>query len=158
VGEFDATNQQAVKDGLKLVWFDCYGTTDDQRYIAVWWPNPEMLAGNCDGIGEDVTQIQQRFVTEAVFTTGGLSYIALFGGQGRPGVSADWYAPLLQITPPPKWSTADLFPQFGMSSFPAQTQAHRMPVIAPEALRSRPTGRMTPPTRALTQGVAGVLG
>ncbi len=59
--QFYDTNQQATTNGQKLQWFDCYGVPGDERYIATWWPDPEMLAWNCDGIGEDGPTMQQRF-------------------------------------------------------------------------------------------------
>lgn len=59
--EFSDMNQQATTNGQRLRWFDCYGTPGDERYIAVWWPNPDMLAWNCDGVGEDGPTMQQRF-------------------------------------------------------------------------------------------------
>ena len=59
--DFATMNQQATANGQKLVWFDCYGTPGDERYIATWWPDPELLAWNCDGIGEDGPTMQQRF-------------------------------------------------------------------------------------------------
>lgn len=59
--EFSALNGQQLGNGQKLMWFDCYGTPGDERYIAVWWPDPEMMAWNCDGVGESTEQAQQRF-------------------------------------------------------------------------------------------------
>jgi hypothetical protein len=59
--EFRAQNQQAHKDGLKLVWMDSYGTPSDTRYIATWWPNPELEAWSCDAVDEDLATLQQRF-------------------------------------------------------------------------------------------------
>jgi CubicO group peptidase (beta-lactamase class C family) len=59
--EFTALNQQQTSAGNKLVWFDCYGTSGKECYIAVWWPDPEMMAWNCDGVGESGTAAQQRF-------------------------------------------------------------------------------------------------
>jgi CubicO group peptidase (beta-lactamase class C family) len=89
--------------------------------------------------------------TEAVFTTGGLSYIAMLGDQNRPGVDVDWLQPLTELTPPPEWASADLFPQFGMTSFAAQSHVLQPPPVDVELLRKRPTGRMTPPLRRPSQ-------
>ena len=89
--------------------------------------------------------------TQVVFTTGGLSYIAMLGDQTRPGVNVEWLQPLTQITPPPDWASADLFPQFGMSSFAAQSHVLQLPPVDAESLRKRPTGRMTPPLRRPSQ-------
>lgn len=59
--EFSALNGQNAGNAQKLMWFDCYGASGEERYIAVWWPDPEMMAWNCDGVGESTTQAQQRF-------------------------------------------------------------------------------------------------
>ena len=106
--EFTAMNQQATKDNQKLVWFDCYGTPGDERYIAVWWPNPEMLGWNCDGVGETLDVMQQRFdgitetwahVAQAVDTPSGnattLYYDGLIGAtQVRFGITSAEYQAL----------------------------------------------------------------
>jgi CubicO group peptidase (beta-lactamase class C family) len=64
--QFTATNNvlitpNAQLQNQKLVWFDSYGTPDDPRFIAVWWPNPGLLAWNCDGVNESQVPAQQRF-------------------------------------------------------------------------------------------------
>lgn len=59
--QFNTLNQEQTSAGNKLVWFDCYGDAGNDLYIAVWWPNPEMMAWNCDGLGEAGTNAQLRF-------------------------------------------------------------------------------------------------
>jgi len=59
--DFASKNSAALTSLQKLGWFDCYGTPSDERYIAVWLPDPEMMAWNCDGIGESQTLAKQRF-------------------------------------------------------------------------------------------------
>ncbi len=58
--QFADQNKDATVTGWKLVWFDCYGSPWDERYVAAWWDNSEMLAWNCDGIGETPSLMQQR--------------------------------------------------------------------------------------------------
>jgi CubicO group peptidase (beta-lactamase class C family) len=59
--EFTALNQKQITAGQKLLWFDCYGSSGDETYIAVWWPDPEMMAWNCDGVGESKTLAHERY-------------------------------------------------------------------------------------------------
>jgi CubicO group peptidase (beta-lactamase class C family) len=59
--EFTALNEKQIAAGQKLLWFDCYGSSGDECYIAVWWPDPEMMAWNCDGVGESKTLAHQRY-------------------------------------------------------------------------------------------------
>jgi CubicO group peptidase (beta-lactamase class C family) len=82
--------------------------------------------------------------TEAIFAIDGLSYIFMLGNNNRPGVKVKWYPPLAEIQPPPDWETADLFPQFGMPSFPPQARQSRQPSLSPERLESMPTSRLSP--------------
>jgi Beta-lactamase/Bacterial tandem repeat domain 1 len=64
--QFTALNNQlatpnAELQSQKLVWFDSYGTPEDPRFIAIWWPNTDLLAWNCDGVNEGAATAQQRF-------------------------------------------------------------------------------------------------
>jgi CubicO group peptidase (beta-lactamase class C family) len=59
--EFRALNAQGNLDGLRLVWMDSFGTSDDIRYAAIWAPNPEAIAWNCDAVNEGSPAFQDRF-------------------------------------------------------------------------------------------------
>lgn len=59
--EFDDKNEQALANGNILIWADAYGTPQDTRYVAIWGPNTESAAWNCQAIDEDLSLMQQRF-------------------------------------------------------------------------------------------------
>lgn len=54
-----------------------------------------------------------------IVTTGGLSYIIAINGNTLEGVTTDWYEPVRKIAQAQNWGTTDLFPAFGLASFPA---------------------------------------
>lgn len=81
-------NVQAWKDGNILRWADAYGTPDDTRYMAVWQPNTEKAAWNCDAVNDDVKTMQARF--DALVAGGGRpQHIAVTPSQGFLGVFVD---------------------------------------------------------------------
>jgi CubicO group peptidase (beta-lactamase class C family) len=81
-------NQQAWKDGNILKWADAYGTPDDTRYMAVWQPNTDNAAWNCDGVNDDVQTMQQRF--NALVSGGGRAqHVAITPSQGFLQVFVD---------------------------------------------------------------------
>jgi CubicO group peptidase (beta-lactamase class C family) len=110
--QFSTINNQLITQneqllGQKLVWFDCYGTPDDPRFIAIWWPNTDLLAWNCDGVNESAVPAQQRF----------------------DGVAATW-ARLAQCVPAPNGTTTSFYTDdwvggwvasFGLSASEYQT-------------------------------------
>ena len=75
-GEFTAQNQEATKSGLILRYADAYGDSGNLVYVAVWVPNTDNLAWNCDGIDDDPGTVQGRFN-------------ALTSGFARPTLSAE---------------------------------------------------------------------
>lgn len=89
-------NAQAWKDGNILSWADAYGTPDDTRYMAVWQPNTDKAAWNCDALNDSVQTMQARF--DALVAGGGRpQHIAITPAQGFLGVFVDtdiggWYA------------------------------------------------------------------
>jgi CubicO group peptidase (beta-lactamase class C family) len=74
--EFAAQNQAAIKNGLILRYSDGYGDPGNPIYVAVWVPNTDDLAWNCDGTDDDPTTVQARFN-------------ALTSGFARPTFSAE---------------------------------------------------------------------
>jgi CubicO group peptidase (beta-lactamase class C family) len=81
-------NQQAWNEGRILRWADAYGTPNDTRYMAVWQPNTDMAAWNCDAIKDDAKTMQQRF--DALISGGGRpQHLALTPAQGFLGVFVD---------------------------------------------------------------------
>ncbi len=104
---FAALQAEMMSQNQKLVWFDCYGTPNDPRFIAVWWPNTELLAWNCDGVNENAARAQQRF----------------------DGLSSTW-ARVAQCVPAPDGTTTSLYTDdwvgswvanFGLSAAEYQT-------------------------------------
>ena len=68
--QFTALNNQLATPNAqllsqKLVWYDSYGTPEDPRFIAIWWPNTDLLAWNCDGVNEGAAMRNQRTSTAA---------------------------------------------------------------------------------------------
>jgi CubicO group peptidase (beta-lactamase class C family) len=81
-------NRQAWKDGNILRWADAYGTPDDTRYMAVWQPNTDKAAWNCDALNDSVQTMQARF--DALVAGGGRpQHIAITPAQGFLGVFVD---------------------------------------------------------------------
>jgi CubicO group peptidase (beta-lactamase class C family) len=74
--EFNAQNQQAIKNGQILHYADAYGDPGDLRYVAIWVANTDNLAWNCDGIDDQPAMVQERFN-------------ALTSGFARPTHSAE---------------------------------------------------------------------
>ncbi len=66
--ELGQVNDQAQRQGAILGWADAYGSPADTRYIAVWFPNTDQAAWNCDARDEDLATLQQRF--NALTSTG----------------------------------------------------------------------------------------
>src|SRR4051812_13430124 len=66
--QFRALNAEAKLAGLRLVWIDSFGTQEDIRYAAIWAPNPEAVAWNCDAVDEGFPAFQDRF--NAMIETG----------------------------------------------------------------------------------------
>jgi CubicO group peptidase (beta-lactamase class C family) len=54
----------------------------------------------------------------AEFRTNGVGYINAVNGSTRTGVKTEWLKPLKQVLARHEWGNVDLFPQFGMPSFP----------------------------------------
>lgn len=94
--ELAKANVQAWKDGNILTWADAYGTPKDTRYVAVWQPNTNNAAWNCDALNDSVQTMQARF--DALVAGGGRpQHIAITPAQGFLGVFVDtdiggWYA------------------------------------------------------------------
>jgi CubicO group peptidase (beta-lactamase class C family) len=65
--ELEDLNAVAFQDNLMLRWADAYGSPDNVRYIAVWWPNPvqngttAQTAWQNDGLADDAATAQARF-------------------------------------------------------------------------------------------------
>ncbi|MEZ5287758.1 MAG: serine hydrolase [Vicinamibacterales bacterium] len=59
--EFVALNAEQHDKGAILVWADCFGTSSDPRYCAIWGPNPDKVAWNIDAVDEGGDALQQRF-------------------------------------------------------------------------------------------------
>ncbi|ADB41530.1 serine hydrolase [Spirosoma linguale] len=59
--EFRQLNQQQQDGGNILRWADAYGTPGNTRYVAVWYPNPNKVAWNCDSVNDDFATTQLRF-------------------------------------------------------------------------------------------------
>ena len=79
--EMRQLNQQAQENGNILQWADAYGTANDIRYIAVWSPNVDQTAWNCDALNDNPTIIQNRF--NAVTSEWGRpEHIAITPAQG----------------------------------------------------------------------------
>jgi CubicO group peptidase (beta-lactamase class C family) len=79
--EMRQLNQQAYETGSILQSADAYGTPNDIRYIAVWYPNTNQTAWNCDALNDNLATIQNRF--DAVKSQGGRpELIAITPAQG----------------------------------------------------------------------------
>ena len=59
--EFIALNAQQHDAGKILIWADCFGTSSEPRYCAIWGPNPDKIAWNIDAVDEGGDKLQQRF-------------------------------------------------------------------------------------------------
>lgn len=59
--EFIELNKQQHDAGKILIWADCFGTSNEPRYCAIWGPNPEKVAWNIDAVDEGGDKLQQRF-------------------------------------------------------------------------------------------------
>lgn len=86
--KLNEANVQAWKDGNILRWADAYGTPDDTRYVAIWQPNTEKAAWNCDAVNDDVKTMQARF--DALVAGGGRpQHFAITPSQGFLAVFVD---------------------------------------------------------------------
>lgn len=70
-----------------------------------------------------------------MFTTGGLSYICAINGNTRDGVTTDWLAGTQQAAQAHDWGTTDLFPQYGMPSYPAPARVEPRGRVEVDRLR-----------------------
>jgi CubicO group peptidase (beta-lactamase class C family) len=61
-------NAAQMTAGNILRWADAYGDAGNQRYIAIWVPNTENRAWNCDSTNDASATMQQRF--DALVTGG----------------------------------------------------------------------------------------
>lgn len=59
--EFIELNAQQHDAGKILIWADCFGTSSEPRYCAIWGPNPDKIAWNIDAVDEGGDKLQQRF-------------------------------------------------------------------------------------------------
>jgi CubicO group peptidase (beta-lactamase class C family) len=59
--ELKQINEQMIASGGVLQWADTYGTPEDTRYIAVWYPNNDNASWNCDALNDDLNTAQRRF-------------------------------------------------------------------------------------------------
>ena len=59
--EFNSLNQSQMAAGSILRWADVYGDPGNLRYIAIWVPNADNRAWNCDGVDDNYATVQARF-------------------------------------------------------------------------------------------------
>jgi CubicO group peptidase (beta-lactamase class C family) len=99
-------NALAKQQGLILRWAASYGNSNDQRFAAVWAPNPGKTMWNADGVCESGNDYQSRFNAQTSqwcrpgFVTLNLSpgYLSVFidrevagGWHARHGINAAEY-------------------------------------------------------------------
>ena len=95
-------NEQAWDNGTSLQWLDAYGDPNDPSYVAIWTPNPDLVAWNCDTydaaqrLDADASAMQAQF-DAAVSGGARLRHVAVTpGGRYVPifddSVTTGWVA------------------------------------------------------------------
>lgn len=100
-GEFANANAKQHDANRILLWFDCFGSSSDIRYCAIWGANRNRVAWSADGMNDDPALHQQRFdamtsvwarqALAAVTPTGGLASLyvdsRIASWAGRPAMT-----------------------------------------------------------------------
>ncbi len=178
--EFQAVNEAQWAPGgtAAPAWVDVYGLPGDERYVAVWLPNPDRAAWHCDPLGSDGATFQQRFdalrsggarlAHAAVRPSGGIvgvfdDRVVADGFIARTGLTsaeyqvqfdaltAQGYAPVRVCAKGPLQVVAGVVVPTGENRFAAVFQ--RSETIAPRSFALSDPGRAVPQIDSAVEGI-----